>query len=182
MKRLLKWIAIVVASLVVAVGLFVVSGYLLPRETTIDIESTLDARPEALFALFTDYEGVERWWQQAATDMGDDLRVTHLGGPRQGAGMEVGFAAANGPLSERWSYTAVQPTSQIEIDVDFQIFTARRVLELAPEGTGTTVRWRETALVDGPVWRWMVKLNADSAIDNRRKALSAAETTARQPQ
>ena len=178
MKRLLKWLGILFASVVAVVVLFVLSGYLLPSEVTLELEETVDAPPEALFTLFTTYEGVEQWWRQAALDMGDELEMTHLDGPREGVGMKVGFGAG-GEVFERWSYVAMLRPERVEIEVDFQIFVSHRVLELTPKGTGTTIHWREIAPVDSPIWRWMLKLTAASSIENRHTALRAAGAVVR---
>jgi hypothetical protein len=82
MKRLLRWLGIGIAGMIAAAILFLSSGYLLPAEMTLDLEQTLDAPPEAVFALLTTYDGVEQWWRQAALDMGEDLQLIHLGGPK----------------------------------------------------------------------------------------------------
>jgi hypothetical protein len=70
--------------------------------------------------------------------------------------MQLGFGATGEPVSERWTYTSVELPGRVEVEVDFQIFVSHRVLELTAEGTGTKVRWRETAQVDSPIWRWML--------------------------
>lgn len=178
MKRLLKWLGLGLVALLATGMLFVASGYLLPAEMALDLEQSVDAPPEDLFTLFTTYDGVEQWWRQAAADMGDDLQVTHLGGPRQGVGMELGFGATGEPIFERWTYTSVESPRRVEVDVDFQIFVSHRVLELIPEGSGTKVRWRETARVSSPIWRWMLKLNNASTIENRHTVLVSAGTAA----
>lgn len=178
MKRLLKWLGIGIGGMITTAILFVLSGYLLPAEMALDLEQTVDAPPEAVFALFTTYDGVDRWWRQAALDMGDDLQMTHVGGPKKGVGMQLGFGATGEQVFERWTYTSVEPPLRVEVDVDFQIFVSHRVLELTPEGTGTKVRWRETAQVDSPIWRWMLKLNTEPAIENRHTLLISAGTAA----
>jgi hypothetical protein len=50
MKRLLRWLGIGIAGMIAAAILFLSSGYLLPAEMTLDLEQTLDAPPEAVFA------------------------------------------------------------------------------------------------------------------------------------
>ena len=71
-------------------------------------------------------------------------------------GIQLGFGATGEPVFERWTYTSVELPGRVEVEVDFQIFVSHRVLELTAEGTGTKVRWRETAQVDSPIWRWML--------------------------
>ena len=93
-------------------------------------------------------------------------------------GMEVGFGATGQPVFERWTYTSVEPPLRVEVDVDFDIFVSHRVLELTPEGDGTVVHLRETAQIDSPVWRWMLKLGTESAVANRHTVLIAAGTAA----
>lgn len=178
MKKLLKWLGIGITGVLTVIALFLASGYLLPAETTLELEQTVDAPPDAMFTLFTTYDGVEKWWRQAALDMGDDLHVTHLGGPQRGEGMELGFGPSGGDVFERWTYTSVESPSRVEVDVDFQIFMSHRVLELEAEGTGTKVRLRETAHVESPLWRWMLKLNTEAAVENRHTVLIAAGTAA----
>ena len=78
MKRQIKWLGIGIAGVIAIAILFVSSGYLLPAEIALELEQTVDAPPEAVFALFTTYDGADQWWRQAAPDMGNDLQVTHL--------------------------------------------------------------------------------------------------------
>jgi len=178
MRRVLKWLAIGIAGVIAAVILFVLAGYLLPAEAVLDLEENLAAPPEALFSLFTTIDGVDRWWSEATSVMGGDFAVTHVDGPDHGVGMEVGFGAPGGPVLERWIYTSAESPTRVEIDVDFQIFVSHRVLELTPEGTGTRVHWRETARVDSPIWRWLLKLNTASNLENRHTVLIAAGNAA----
>lgn len=178
MKRLLKWLYIGIGGLTTAAILLVLSGYLLPAETVLEVDETLAASPEAVFALLTTFDGVRRWWRQAAQDMGDDFEVVHLGGPTQGERMQVGFATAGGPVFESWTYTSVTSPRRIAIEVDFQIFESQRVIELTAQGAGTLARWRDVVRVDGLRLRWMVRRNAKTALENRRIVLAAAGSVA----
>jgi len=55
---------------------------------------------------------------------------------------------------------------------------SHRVLSLTPDGSGTKGRLRETARVDNPLWRRMLKLNTESAVENRRTVLVSAGAAA----
>lgn len=179
MKRWLKWLGLLVAIAIAVPVLFVLSGYLLPAEIELELEHRLDAPPEAVYALITNYDGVQAWWKQANEDMGEEFDVRHLGGPESGVGMHLGFAPPGEEPFEQWTFTGVEPPSNIQIDVDFMgVFLSHRTLELTPDAQGTLVRWSETGDVDSPVWRWMLRLFKNSAIDSRHTVLEAAGTVA----
>ena len=88
--------------------------------------------------------------------------------------MHLGFGPPGGAPIEEWTYTAITP-ERIELDVDFGgIMTSHRTFELTPDGDETMVRWHESGRVDGPGWRWMMRMFTATAIENRHLALQAA--------
>ena len=79
MKRVLKWLAIVIAGLIGAVVLFVLSGYLLPSEMELDLEQYVEATPDAMFELFTTGSRISKRRKQytASRRYGQNKRMLH---------------------------------------------------------------------------------------------------------
>jgi len=179
MKRWLKWIGAGLALLISAPILFVLSGYLLPSEVVLETDRRVDVPPEAVYELVSSYDGLQKWWGQANIAMGESFDVMHLDGPKEGAGMHVGFGR-DGQVLESWTYTEADAPNRVAMDVDFTIFISHRSLELKPDGDGTHIYWKEVAQVDGPHWRWMLKFFTKSAIENRQIVMGATEEASRQ--
>ena len=178
MKSWLKRLGILALVVIALPVLFVLSGYLLPTEVTLELEHRVDAPPEAVYQLITTYDGVVAWWKRANEIMGEDYEVRHLDGPENGTGMHIGFAAPGQAVLEQWTFAEVEPHSTVRIDVDMGIVLLDRTLELAPDGSGTLISWTETGEVSNPLWRIMLRMFKKGAIENRHTVLESAGSVA----
>ena len=183
MKRWAKRIGVLVLVLVGFAVAFVLSGYLLPSRIELGVDQTVAAPPEALFPLLHTHEGLARWWTAVEAPEGyPKLEVRYLGGPTEGPGLEVGFAAAGSELVfESWVLTASEPSTRVEYDVDFEVLVVHRTITLTPTAEGTALSWREVGEVRNPLVRWMTTLSGSEGIqDNFRAAIRALEVAAAQ--
>ncbi len=179
MKRWFKWLGLLAAVVIAVPVLFVLSGYLLSAETELELEHRVDAPPEDLYELITTYNGIRAWWKRANEDMGEAFEVQHLGGPKAGVGMHIGFTLPGEDVFEHWTLTEVEPPLNVKMDVDFMgVAVLHRTLELTAEGQGTLVHWTETGRVESPMWRWMLMMFKGGAIENRHAVLDSAGTVA----
>ena len=189
MKRWLKRLGLGFAILALIPVTIWFSGFLLPSKIVIDTEKNLASESLAIYELISEYDGVLAWWTQVGEDIGEGFEIRHLEGPTSGKGMVVGFYSPDGALMETWTYVdAIAPATNedgekipglVRIEVDFQIFSASRTLELTALDSGTLMNWNEIAIVDEPHWRWLLKLGTSGAIDNRQLVMVSAERVTR---
>ena len=188
MKRWLKIGGIVCGTGVVLVILFVLSGYLLPSEVTIETSMDIDAPPEKVFAYFDTQEGIEAWWkavfegfEKDAPDM-PPMEVRAMPGPKAGAGTKIDFLV-EGEVAEHWTIRESTPNEVVVYDVDFMVFQSVRTITLEPVDADTTrVGWSDTSELSNPLMRWMpVIMGEETVVENFNGALGTVKRIAENP-
>jgi uncharacterized protein YndB with AHSA1/START domain len=136
----------VVAGLVVLVLIVVVVGYTLPQAHTASRQVTLAAPPARVFALIATPADYPKW-------RSDVTSVEIL--PPEGGKERFREQGSNGPLLMRVE-ERVPDTRLVTVIADTTLpFGGKWTYEVAPSGTGTTLRITEDGEVYNPVFRFM---------------------------
>ena len=153
----MKKLKIALGVLVGLIVALVLGGYAIDSHVEIEHEATMKASPEQLFAKINSFEGEVEWWTKAMEAYEGEgmppMTVVHAGGPKEGKDMVIHFMSGDA-LAEEWTFLQSEPNKKLVITVDFQMFVVERTLEFAPEGEGTKVKWRETAEMTNPLFRY----------------------------
>ncbi|MEZ4322187.1 MAG: SRPBCC family protein [Myxococcota bacterium] len=135
--------------------LFVLSGFLLPRELQLSTQREVSLGPDAVFAKVSSPAGVQAWWAPIADKAVQD------GYPRMDVvpldAQQVAFEAG-GYRMETWTLKQAEPT-EVVWDVDFGMLVVERTLVIEPSGAGSKLTWTETADVGNPLLRWMARVS-----------------------
>ena len=150
--RILKWVLGIVLALVVV---FVVGGFLLPREVSVARSITIDAPPEEVFPHLNSLKAFNDWspWTGRDPDM-----VPEFSGPDEGVGAVMAWESEQRDVgSGKQEITASVPDERVETALDFgDMGTAEAAFDLVPVDGGTEVTWSFTGdMGSNPVGRWM---------------------------
>ena len=150
--RILKWVLGIVLALVVV---FVVGGFLLPREVSVARSITIDAPPEEVFPHVNSLKAFNDWspWTGRDPNM-----VPEFSGPDEGVGAVMAWESKQRDVgSGRQEITASVPDERVETALDFgEMGTAEAAFVLVPVDDGTEVTWSFTGdMGSNPVGRWM---------------------------
>lgn len=129
-----KIIGSIIAVLAILVGL----GFVLPDKTHVERSILVEAPPEKVFALVSDFHQWNRWSPWADLDPATEYQITGAGvghtmswtskDPNVGAGVQT--------------VTAMEPPFKLVTALEFgDMGKADATFTLAPEGAGTRVVW-----------------------------------------
>jgi carbon monoxide dehydrogenase subunit G len=120
------------------VALLIIIGLALPRYGRVEVTTTIDAQPAAVFALVNDFRRVQLWSPRNATD--PNARVV-FSGPNRGVGATVtwdGIIAGSGTQtitgSRPWEHVATIMNAG-------DAGEARTWFDVVPQDGGTLVTW-----------------------------------------
>ena len=139
-------------GLLVAVALL--GGWMLPRPFSVERMATVQATPQAVYALVAD---PRRWPDWSAWHRRDPGMATSYAGAASGAGAAWSWQSRS-EGSGRMRLTAAEPGRRVayELSIDGWDGVSRGELLLQPKGTGTEVRWVLSGdLGPNPLARWM---------------------------
>jgi uncharacterized protein YndB with AHSA1/START domain len=131
-------LALLVAILVIAFVAFVLTR---PNQFRVQRKAKINAPPERVFALLTDFHRWTSWSPWEALD--PNLRRTHSGAA-SGAGAVYAWEGNKRVGEGRMEILEVRPSSKVTIKLDFlKPFEAHNTAEftLVPSGGGTDVTW-----------------------------------------
>jgi carbon monoxide dehydrogenase subunit G len=150
MKKVLKAIVwIFTAFVIVVVG----GAYLLPGEVTVQRQIVVNAPPEKVFALVSDFKRGQEWSPWAALDPAMAIKIE---GPDHAVGQKFSWSS-NNPNVGKGSNTIIElvPNSRVATDLDLGAMgKARAYFDLKPEGSGTAVTWGFKTNLNGVMDRW----------------------------
>jgi carbon monoxide dehydrogenase subunit G len=150
MRRLLKWVAGIIAALIV---IFFAGGYLLPGEAVVQRQVEIAAPPAKVYAILASMKRFNDFSPWAEIDPGTKYTFE---GPESGKGQKLTWDSAD-PNVRRGSLTIVDavPDRRVATELEFEgMAKAAASFELAPVGEGTAVTWGLKAPLDGAFERW----------------------------
>jgi uncharacterized protein YndB with AHSA1/START domain len=150
MRKLLKAIVWILAVLVV---IFIGGGYLLPDEVNLQRQTVINAPPEKVFSLVSEYKRFNEWSPWAELDPN---AVYTFEGPDTGVGAKMSWAS-NDPDVGAGSQTITEsvPNSRVGVDLDFGAMgKSQAYWDLKPEGTGTLATWGFKMRLESMMDRW----------------------------
>lgn len=150
--RVLKWLLGLLGALVLV---FVVVGFLLPRQVHVERDVVIDAAPGEVFPYVNSLKAGADWSPWLGRD---PLVVLEYAGPDEGVGARLNWASDQrdvGVGSQEIILSELDQRVQTALDFgDMGLATAEFLL--SPEGEGTRVVWSLDAdMGAGPVGRWM---------------------------
>jgi uncharacterized protein YndB with AHSA1/START domain len=127
-------------GLVVLVVLAAGVGLLLPASAHVERSTTINAPPDAVFAVVNDLRRFNDWSPWAKLD--PNTRYT-FEGPDSGAGAKMSWSSDNANVgSGSQTILESQPPSQVKLALDFgDQGQAVAFYRLEPDGSGTRVTW-----------------------------------------
>ncbi len=160
--KVIKWILIVVVALA---AILVGGGYLLSPKFTVTRSTSIQAPPEAVYALVAAPKEWKRWSVWTARD---PAMAIEYSGPESGAGATWRWTSkSQGDGTMR--FTAAEASKRVAYDLYFPDFGTTSTGELrfepeGPNGAGTKVTWIMNGdMGSNPLFRW-IGLNADSMV------------------
>jgi uncharacterized protein YndB with AHSA1/START domain len=146
---MLKWTLIVVASLVSITGLAGLVGMRLPKSHRASRTARLNAPPDAVFAVITDFTSAPGWRKDVA-------RVEVL--PDDGRGRVVREHGRHGVVPYR--VETIDPPAKLVMRIDDASlpYGGAWTYELVPDGSGTSITITEAGEVYNPIFRVMQTL------------------------
>ena len=151
MRRLLKWLAGIIAILV---AVFVGGGFMLPGEAVVQRQIVIGAPPEKVFAIAGNMKRFNEWSPWAELDPNTTYTFE---GPETGNGQKLSWKSSN-PDVGSGSQTIVDfvENRRIGTALDFgSMGKAMASLELAPVNGGTGVTWGFKSQLNGIAERWL---------------------------
>jgi uncharacterized protein YndB with AHSA1/START domain len=148
MRRLLKWVAGIVAALIV---IFFAGAYLLPGVTAVQRQTEIAAPPAKVFALIA---AIRRFNEFSPWIEMDPRSKIAFEGPETGTGQKMSWQSdklGQGSMM----ITDITPDRRVGYELDFgDMGKATASLELAPVGSGTAVTWGFRQALTNPLQRW----------------------------
>ncbi len=150
--RILKWILGVVVALV---AVFVIVGFLLPRDVYVVRSIVIDAPPAEVFPHVNSLKAGAEWspW----LDRDPEVQLTYSG-PDDGVGATLEWASDHPQVGNgKQEITLSEPDARVETALDFgEMGLAMAAFVLTEQGGGTQVTWSlDTNMGANPVGRWM---------------------------
>lgn len=149
-RRPARWAARILGVLALLLGSFLVSGLLLPSQVDVSRSVQIDAPAERIFPYLNDLDAWLHW-----TPWGDV--ASELRGPSSGEGAQRVWddpRLGSGSLS----LVRVVPNQQVDylVEVEDGAIRFEGVLTVAPNERGSTLTWREIAVLGrNPLLRWI---------------------------
>ena len=142
-----KIIGVVIAAVIVIVGL----GFVLPDKAHVERSVVINAPPEKVFALISDFSQWSRWSPWADLDPN---AVYEISG--SGVGHRMSWTSKNPNVGAGvQTVTAIEPPSRLVTHLEFgDMGKADATMTLTPEGAATKVVWSlDSRMREGvPVW------------------------------
>jgi uncharacterized protein YndB with AHSA1/START domain len=150
---MLKIIKGIVWFLTVFFVIFVGGGYLLPSEVTVQRQVVINAPPEKIFALVSNYKRFQEWSPWADIDLATTYK---LEGPETGVGQKMSWASDNPNVGAGSQViTEVADNSHVAMDLDLgDMGKASSFWNLKPAAAGTETTWGFKMKLDGVLDRW----------------------------
>lgn len=145
----MKWVLIVVASLVALVGIAALIGAQLPKGHEARVDLKLPHPPDSVWAVITDFAATPGWFSEVKSSE----RIADVNGHSAWRENFGGFTA------DMETAEAVPPRRLVRVvHAGSAGFRGSWTWELAAEGTGTRLTITERGEVDNPIFRLMGKL------------------------
>ena len=159
LKNLLKWGAIVIVLLAVALAGI---GSLLSPKFSLSRSVLVNVPPDKVYALVADPRGWKQWsvWNQR-----DPAMKIDYSGPESGVGATWTWQSKS-EGDGKMTFTAAEPAHRVAFDLYLPDFgtTSKGELRFAPEGSGTRVTWAMSGdMGSNPLYHWFA-LGADAMI------------------
>jgi len=144
-----RWAARILGAMALILGTFLVAGLLLPSQIDVSRSARIDAPAERIFPYLNDLDAWLDW-----TPWGDV--ESELRGPSSGEGAQRVWddpRQGSGSLS----LVRVIPNQQVDylVEVEDGAIRFEGTLTVAPDERGSTVTWREIAVMGrNPLIRW----------------------------
>ncbi len=138
---MLRIIGYIIGIVVLAVaGILAVAAFQ-PDSFRIERSAVIDAPPEKIEAILTDFRRAKEWspWEE----LDPNLQRT-IGGAETGVGATYAWSGNNDVGAGRQEITAVEPGKLVRVNLEFErpMKTVNTVeYSLQPEGDGTKVTW-----------------------------------------
>ncbi|HEV7357430.1 MAG TPA: SRPBCC family protein [Steroidobacteraceae bacterium] len=135
---------LILLLLIVAIAVFLVYIALKSADFRITRSQSIQASPEAIFALINDLHGFNRWNPFAQND---PLLKLDYSGPQAGMGANYAWSSTGKSGQGRMEIIESSAPSLVKMRLEFvKPFTATNTAEfsLAPTATATTVTWSMT--------------------------------------
>lgn len=142
---MLRKLLYVVGGLVLLVGVVALAGLMLPQNHSASSSVTLDATPEEVFAILTDFQAYPDW-------RSDVERVEVTGGP--GAGQRIREFGSNGEIPYRIEALGPPTTMVTRIEPGLP-FGGTWTYELSSSEGRTILRITEDGEVYNPIFRFV---------------------------
>lgn len=157
MLKVIKWLAIIVVVLVIAV---VVIGLLLPNEYEVERSITIDAPPEVVFKYLNDLEEWEHW--EPFTEM-DPSIVTTIGEPSSGKGATQSWTGDSGNGSLTFTMADVERGIAYDLALEgYDPSTSEMTYEVVDGKTVLT--WSMAGKIGVPVLGGYLAASIDSMV------------------
>ncbi|MBT8059689.1 MAG: SRPBCC family protein [Gammaproteobacteria bacterium] len=130
-------------------AVFVIVGFLLPREVHVERRITIDRPPSTVFTLVNGFERFESWSPWAPLD---PEAVYTYSGPASGVGAKLAWSGDPRLVGSGWQeIIESQPYTLVRMQLDFeQQGRAQSYFQLVGVGRGTELIWGfDTDLVEG---------------------------------
>jgi uncharacterized protein YndB with AHSA1/START domain len=174
MITFIKFLVGIIAALVITI---VGGAYLLPEEAGFSRTATINAPPEKVFELVSNFDRFEDWSPWAELDPA--MTITRSG-PPQGVGAQYAWAS-NDPGVGKGSMTITEsaPPASLKIALDFgEMGKSESAWVIEPEGTGTRATWSFHMGLDGVMNRWFGLLMERFAGPDYEKGLAKLKALA----
>ena len=147
--KILKWLAIIIAVLVV---LFVLIGFTLPKDYSVERSVVIKAEPAAVHTLVGELKAWDQWtpWLEA-----DPTIETTFGATTTGVGASQSWTGESG--SGQLTFTQCSPDTGVLYDMSFNEgkYVSIGALDYKAADGGTEVTWRMAGEMGGnPISRY----------------------------
>ncbi len=151
MLKFIKYLVGIIAALV----LLVVGGaFLLPGEASFTRSLQINAPPDKVFAIVSNFDRFNEWSPWAELDPTTSYSRS---GPAEGVGAMLAWASNDANVGKgSMRVTAHEPPSRLGIALDFgEMGQSQSGWEFKPEGSGTLATWSFQMKLDGVMNRWL---------------------------
>lgn len=146
MKKLIKWLGILVAVVVGLIALVAAIGAFLPRDHVAVRQVVIDKPAEEIWAVMADFGAAPSWRPEIEKCERMPDQNGHEVWKEIGEGQEIPYEAIEMDAPRRMVRNIVDPNLP---------FGGGWTMELSPSGTGTQVKITEEGFVSNPIWRFV---------------------------